>query len=260
MELIPRFLLAGLVLACLANAISNDIVERPTIASLPPWRGSGVLSYISSSDTYETPTSSTDEYTPLEPYSLYDTVYPVPSVSDSSSTPRPQYSAIVTVRTTTWVLSRSTTITSIILETYYSTITDIESSTEAGIVTVTKTDATTSPPSAECTTASDYASVYGNGCSSSSVSSTSSSLSSSVIITMTWSPEITAYPPPSSSDDERASPASTSTASASTTTTTATASSGNETPPVVTGGGGSVPQAAEVRTLGVVAALLAVLL
>ncbi|UKZ94463.1 uncharacterized protein TrAFT101_009335 [Trichoderma asperellum] len=259
MELIPRLLLVGLVLACFANAIDNGIVERPTIASPPPWRGSGVLSYVSSSDAYETPIPSADEYASLEPYSFHDTAYPVPGVSHSSYTPHPQYSAIVTVRTTTWVLSRSTTITSIIRETYYSTLTDIESSVEAGTVTVTKTETTNSPSPADCTTASDYVSVYGGGCSSSSSSSSSSSFSST-IATMTWSPEVTAYPPPSSSDDERASPASTSTTSSASTTTTATPSSGNETPPVVTGGGRPAPEAAEVRTLGVVAALLAVLL
>ncbi|KAK6445131.1 hypothetical protein FP744_10001379 [Trichoderma asperellum] len=236
-------------------------MASPTIASPPPWRGSGVLSHVSSSDAYETPTPSADEYASLEPYSFYGTVYPVPGVSHSSSTPHPQYSAIVTVRTTTWVISRSTTITSIILETYYSTLTDIESSVEAGAVTVTKTETTTSPSSADCTAASGYVSVYGDGCSSSSSSLSSSSSFSSTIATMTWSPEVTAYPPPSSSDDERASPASTSsTSSASTVTTTAAASSGKETPPVVTGGGRSSLQAVEVRTLGVVAALLAVLL
>ncbi|PNP47942.1 hypothetical protein TGAMA5MH_00994 [Trichoderma gamsii] len=245
MELIPRLFVVGLVLACLANAINNGIVDRPTIAPPPPWRGSGVLSY--SSNAYETPSSSADSYSSLEPYSFSDTAYPVPSIS--SSTPHPQYSAIVSVRTTTWVLSRSTTITSIILETYYSTLTDVE----AGTATVTTT-------SNECTTASGYASVYASGCSSSSASasasaSSSSSSSSLSMVTMTWSPEVTAYPLPST--DEGRSPAST---SGSTTTTTTTASSGNETPPVVTGGAASAPQAAELRTLGVVAALLAMLL
>ncbi|KAM0456614.1 hypothetical protein ACHAPV_005069 [Trichoderma viride] len=224
-------------------------MASPTIAAPPPWRGSAALS---SSNAYETPTSSADEYSSLEPYSFYDTVYPVPSISPS--TPHPQYSAIVTVRTTTWVLSRSTTITSIILETYYSTLTDIESSAEAGTVTETTT---------ECTTASGYASVYASGCSSSSTSSSSSSSSSMSLVTMTWSPEVTAYPLPSSSSDEGRSPASTSATSSgstTTTTTTTTATSGNETPPVVTGGAGSAPQAAKLRTFGVVAALLAILL
>ncbi|KAM0479577.1 hypothetical protein ACHAPX_004794 [Trichoderma viride] len=219
-------------------------MASPTIAPPPPWRGSGVLS---SSNAYETPYSSADSYSSLEPYSFSDTAYPVPSVS--SSTPHPQYSAIVSVRTTTWVLSRSTTITSIILETYYSTLTDVE----AGTVTVTTT-------STECTTASGYASVYASGCSSSSVSSSPSSSSSLSMVTMTWSPEVTAYPLPST--DQGRSPASTSATSSgsTTTTTTTTASSGNETPPVVTGGARSAPQAAELRTLGVVAALLAMLL
>ncbi|KAL7921292.1 hypothetical protein ACQKWADRAFT_128453 [Trichoderma austrokoningii] len=251
-------MLSSIICLVKANEINNT---RPTAASPPPWRGSGLLSSMSS-NVYETPTSSADEYTSLEPYSLYDTAYPL------SATPRPQYSAIVTVRTTTWVISRSTTITSIIFETYYSTLTDVESSAEAGTVTVT----TASPPSStECTTASGYASVYVSGCSSSSSSSSasaSSSSSSMSMVTMTWSPEVTAYPPPSSSNDQGASPASTSSpsSSGSTTTTTTTtaaaaaASSSNEAPPVVTGGAGSIPQAAEVRTLGVVAALLAMLL
>ncbi|KAL7893434.1 hypothetical protein HDV63DRAFT_408319 [Trichoderma sp. SZMC 28014] len=247
MELIPRLVLVGLALACLANAIVSGIAERPTIAAPPPWRGSAVLS--SSSDVYETPTSSADEDSSLEPYSFYDTAYPVPRVS-SFPAPHPQYSAIVTVRTTTWVLSRSTTITSIILETYYSTLTDTESSVEAGTVTVTTT-------STECSTASGYASVYASGCSSSSISSSSSSSSVSMV-TMTWSPEVTAYPLPST--EQGKSPASTSRSTTTTTTTKTTASSGKETPPVVTGGAGSAPQAAKLRTLGVVAALLAMLL
>ncbi|UKZ69735.1 uncharacterized protein TrAtP1_010739 [Trichoderma atroviride] len=216
----------------------------PTIAAPPPWRGSAALS---SSNAYETPTSSADEYSSLEPYSFYDTAYPVPSVS--SPTPHPQYSAIVTVRTSTWVLSRSTTITSIILETYYSTLTDIESPVEAATVTETT--------STECTTASGYASVYASGCSSSSSSSSTSSSSSKNMVTVTWSPEVTAYPLPST--DKGKSPASTS-GSTTTTTTTETASSGKETPPVVTGGARSAPQAAQLRTFGVVAALLAMLL
>ncbi|KAK1237334.1 hypothetical protein MKX08_002959 [Trichoderma sp. CBMAI-0020] len=244
MELIPR-LLVGLALACLANAINNGIVERPTIAAPPPWRGSAALS---SSDAYETPTSSADEYSSLEPYSFYDTAYPIPSAS-SSSTPHPQYSAIVTVRTTTLVLSHSTTITSIILETYYSTLTDVESPVEAGAVTATT--------STECTTASGYASVYASGCSSPSSSSSTSSSSSKSMVTVTWSPEVTAYPLPST--DKGKSPASIS-GSTTTTATTETASSGKETPPVVTGGARSAPQAAELRTFGVVAALLAMLL
>ncbi|RFU76347.1 hypothetical protein TARUN_5900 [Trichoderma arundinaceum] len=218
------------------------MTPRSNPAPTPSWRGSAVLSYVPSDEAYETPTPSPDEYSYLEPYSFYDTRYPV---TESSTAPRPQYSTVVNVRTTTWVLSRSTTITSVILETYYSTLTEIESSAEAGTV------AETAP---SCATVSGYPSTYGYGCLSSS-SSTSSF--QSAMTTITWSPEVTAYPLPSNSDDERASPASTTTTTTSSASVTTTKS--DETPPVVTGGGAPLPQAADARALGALAALLAVL-
>ncbi|UKZ83941.1 hypothetical protein TrVFT333_011756 [Trichoderma virens FT-333] len=252
METIARILL-GLALACFANALNHDPVERssPTPPT-PPWRGSAVLSYDSS---YETPTPSIDEYSSPDPYSFEETWYPPSSAIEPSTTPRPQYSAIVTVRTTTWVISRSTTITSVVLETYYSTLTDFESSDEGGMATQTEIEPDPSA-SAPCAAASGNPSGYGNECSSSSSSSSTSS-SVGAMTTITWSPEVTAYPPPSVSSEGGASPASTSaTSSASSTTAT---ERGAETPPVVTGAAASPLRNADTRALGAVAALLAIL-
>ncbi|KAL7931298.1 hypothetical protein V8C35DRAFT_329609 [Trichoderma chlorosporum] len=242
-------------MACLANALSNDLVERsnPTPPT-PPWRGSAVLSYSSSNSAYETPTPSLNEYSSPDPYSFEETWYPPLSTIEPSTTPRPQYSAIVTIRTTTWVLSRSTTITSVIVETYYSTLTDFESSDEGGTATETGSESDPSA-SAQCAAASDSLSGYGYGCSS-SASSTSSSVRA--MTTITWSPEVTAYPPPSISDGGSASPASTSTTSSSASSSTAT-EEGAETPPVVAGAAAFPPQKADTRALGVVVALLAIL-
>ncbi|KAK4082368.1 uncharacterized protein Triagg1_2180 [Trichoderma aggressivum f. europaeum] len=216
------------------------------------WRGSAVLSFDAD---YETPTPSPDEYSSPDPYSFEDTWYSPPSTIEPTTTPRPQYSAIVTIRTTTWVLSRSTTITSVILETYYSTLTDVEDSNEGGTVTMTESDPSGSAP---CAAASGNPSGYGYECSSSTRSSVRA------MTTITWSPEVTAYPPPSVSDQARASPASTSTTSSSSasssTTATATATDeGTETPPVVTGAAPPPLGKADTRAMGAVVALLAIL-
>ncbi|KAL7957914.1 hypothetical protein V8C34DRAFT_324800 [Trichoderma compactum] len=246
METITRILL-GLVLMRFANALSGSAVERSSLTPpTPSWRGSAVLSFDAD---YETPTPSPDEYSSPDPYSFQETWYTPPSTIEPSTTPRPQYSAIVTIRTTTWVLSRSTTITSVILETYYSTLTDVENSNEGGTVS----DPSSSAP---CAAASGNPSGYGYKCSSSS-SSTSSSVRA--MTTITWSPEVTAYPPPSISTQGRASPASTSTTTSSSASTTAAATDeGTETPPVVTGAA-PPPQKADTRAIGAVVALLAIL-
>ncbi|KAL7907710.1 hypothetical protein GGI35DRAFT_481370 [Trichoderma velutinum] len=250
MEMITRILL-GLVLMGFANALSDNLVERSSPTPTPSWRGSAVLSYESSNADYETPTPSLDEYSSLEPYSFEETWYPSTSTIKPSTTPRPQYSAIATVRTTTWILSRSTTITSVILETYYSTLTDV--SDEGGTVTETESHPFTSPA---CAAASGNPSGYGYECSSLS-SSTSSSVRA--MTTITWSPEVTAYPPPSISDEGRESPASTSTTSSSASTTTTATDEGTETPPVVTGAAPPPLRNADNRAMGAVVALLAIL-
>ncbi|KAL7784918.1 hypothetical protein V8C37DRAFT_420326 [Trichoderma ceciliae] len=95
MELISRLLLVGLVLTCFANAISSDLVDRSNPSSTPSWRGSALLSYVSSEEAYQTPPPSSNEYSSLEPYSFYDTWFPLPSIPVSLMTPRPQYSTIV---------------------------------------------------------------------------------------------------------------------------------------------------------------------
>ncbi|KKP03247.1 hypothetical protein THAR02_04629 [Trichoderma harzianum] len=252
MEMITRILL-GLALMCFANAMSDEVVERSGLTPpTPPWRGSAVLSYDAD---YETPTSPPDEYSSPDPYTFEETWYLPSSTIEPSTTPRPQYSAIVTIRTTTWVFSRSTTITSIILETYYSTLTDIENSNEGGTVTETESDPSSSAP---CAAASSNPSGYGYEFSSSSSSSSSSSVRA--MTTITWSPEVSAYPPPSISTQGRADPASTATtssSSASSTTTTAT-DEGTETPPVVTGAAPPLGKA-DTRAMGAVVALLAIL-
>ncbi|KAK0760613.1 hypothetical protein N5P37_006808 [Trichoderma harzianum] len=246
METITRILL-GLVLMCFANALSDEVVERSSLTPpTPPWRGSAVLSYDAD---YGTPTPSPDEYSSPDPYTFEETWYLPSSTIEPSTTPRPQYSAIVTVRTTTWVLSRSTTITSIILETYYSTLTDIENSNEGGTVTETESDPSSSAP---CVAASVNPSGYRYECSSSSSSSVRA------MTTITWSPEVSAYPPPSISTEGRVSPASTSTTSSSASTTTAT-DEGTETPPVVTGAAPPLLGKADTRAMGAVVALLAIL-
>ncbi|KAL6799411.1 hypothetical protein GGI42DRAFT_54508 [Trichoderma sp. SZMC 28013] len=249
METITRILL-GLVLMCFANALSDSAVERSS--ATPSWRGSAVLSFDAD---YETPTPSPDEYSSPDPYSFEETWYSPPSTIESSTTLHPQYSAIVTIRTTTWVLSRSTTITSVILETYYSTLTDVENSNEGGTVS---SDPSSSAP---CAAASGNPSGYAYECSSSS-SSWSTSSSVRAMTTITWSPEVTAYPPPSISTQGRASPASTSTttsSSASTTTTATATDEGTETPPVVTGAAPPPLGKADTRAIGAVVALLAIL-
>ncbi|KAL7942761.1 hypothetical protein V8C42DRAFT_347267 [Trichoderma barbatum] len=247
--------LVGLILTCFSNALSNDPVERsiPT-PSTPPWGGSADLSYVSSYEVYETATPSLDEYSSPEPYSFEETWYPPPSVIEPLPTPSPQYSAIVTIRTTTWVLPRSTTITSVILETYYSTLTDFESSDVGGTVTDIETESDPSS-AAPCTAASDYLSGYGYECSS---SSSPSSSSIRAMTTITWLPEVTPYPPPSVSDEGSEIPTSTSTTSSASSTATAT-EDGTESPPVVTGAAAPPLQKADTRALGAVAALLAIL-
>ncbi|KAL6856322.1 hypothetical protein J3F83DRAFT_718365 [Trichoderma novae-zelandiae] len=280
MEVVWRFLLAGLVLTGSANAVTSDSEQRSSlILPAPPWRGSAVLP---SSDIYETPTATPawdDAYSTPEPDPYSDeTWYPVPTVAEPSTTPpSPSYSAIVTVRTTTWVISRSTTVTSIIFETYYSTLTDYHGSAEGGTVTVTtsvtETESGSAPPSPSdpcAAAASGRPSEYASECSSWS----SSAPSEGPVTTITWSPAVTAYPLPSSSDeDEGRAPASTSTtssaASSSTTTTTTTTtsaetesptatSSENESPPVVTGAAAPLHNA-NTRVLAAAAALFAVL-
>ncbi|KAL7786617.1 hypothetical protein V8C43DRAFT_324438 [Trichoderma afarasin] len=250
MEMITRILL-GLVLMCFANALSDEVVERSSLTPpTAPWRGSAVLSYDAD---YETPTPSPDEYSSPDPYSFEETWYLPSSTIEPSTTPRPQYSAIVTIRTTTWVLSRSTTITSVILETYYSTLTDVENSNEGGTVTETESDPSTSAP---CVAASSNPSGYGYECSSSSSSSVRA------MTTITWSPEVSAYPPPSISTEGRASPASTSTSttsSSSASSTTTATDEGTETPPVVTGAAPPPLGKADTRAMGAVVALLAIL-
>ncbi|KAL6814458.1 hypothetical protein J3E69DRAFT_375870 [Trichoderma sp. SZMC 28015] len=249
MEMITRILL-GLVLMCFANALSDEVVERSSLTPpTPPWRGSAVLSYDAD---YETPTASPDEYSSPDPYSFEETWYLPSSTIEPSTTPRPQYSAIVTIRTTTWVLSRSTTITSVILETYYSTLTDVENSNEGGTVTETESDPSTSAP---CVAASSNPSGYGYECSS----SPSSSSSVRAMTTITWSPEVSAYPPPSISTEGRASPASTSTTSSSSAASTTATDEGTETPPVVTGAAPPPLGKADTRAMGAVVALLAIL-
>ncbi|OPB44846.1 hypothetical protein A0O28_0089840 [Trichoderma guizhouense] len=234
---------------CFANALSDEVVERSSLTPpTPPWRGSAVLSYDAD---YETPTPSPDEYSSPNPYSFEETWYMPSSTIEPSTTPRPQYSAIVTIRTTTWVLSRSTTITSVILETYYSTLTDVENSNEGGTVTDTVSDPSSSAP---CAAASSNPSGYGYECSSSSSSSVRA------MTTITWSPEVSAYPPPSISTEGRASPASTSTTSSSASSSTTTATDeGTETPPVVTGAAPPPLGKADTRAMGAVVALLAIL-
>ncbi|KAF3066855.1 hypothetical protein CFAM422_008833 [Trichoderma lentiforme] len=250
MEMITRILL-GFVLMCFANALSDEVVERSSLTPpTPPWRGSAVLSYDAD---YETPTASPDEYSSPDSYSFEETWYLPSSTIEPSTTPRPQYSAIVTIRTTTWVLSRSTTITSVILETYYSTLTDVENSNEGGTVIETESDPSTLAP---CVAASSNPSGYGYECSSSS--SSSSSVRS--MTTITWSPEVSAYPPPSISTEGRASPASTSTTSSSASSSSTTATDeGTETPPVVTGAAPPPLGKANTRAMGAVVALLAIL-
>ncbi|TFA99815.1 hypothetical protein CCMA1212_008263 [Trichoderma ghanense] len=239
------------------------------ILPAPPWRGSAVLP---PSNIYETPTTTPswddDEYSIPEPDPYSDeTWYPLPTATEPSTPPHPSYSAIVTVRTTTWVVSRSTTITSILLETYYSTLTDYDGSAEGGTVTVATSVTETESGSASdpCAgAASGGPSKYASGCSS----------SGGPVTTITWTPALTAYPLPSSSKDEGRAPASTSTTSSappSTTTSTPTTtetdtetesptgtSTANESPPVVTGAAAPL-HSTNTRVFAAAAALFAVL-
>ncbi|KAL7809492.1 hypothetical protein V8C26DRAFT_431986 [Trichoderma gracile] len=282
-----RSFFAGLVLAGFADAVPSNIEKRSSlILPAPPWRGSAVLP---PSIIYETPTTTpswededdNDEYSTPKPDPYSDETwspYPLPTTAEPSTTPRPAYSAIVSVRTTTWVISRSTTITSVILETYYSTLTDYSGSAAEGggsgtvtvTTSVTETESESAPSASNpCAAgASDRPSEYAGGCSS------SSSSSGGPVTTITWTPALTAYPLPPSSEDEGRAPASTSTTSSgpsttttSTSTTTATetdtesptgTSTANESPPVVTGAATPLHNT-NTRVLAAAAALFAVL-
>ncbi|OTA04964.1 hypothetical protein A9Z42_0055780 [Trichoderma parareesei] len=274
--------LAGLVLAGFGNAVPRDIEKRSSlILPAPPWRGSAV---IPPSVIYETPTATPswdddgdDEYSTPKPDPYSDETwspYPLPTAAEPSTTPHPSYSAIVSVRTTTWVISRSTTITSVILETYYSTLTEYSGSAESGSGTVTVTTSVTETESESAPSASDPCAAAASG--SPSKYASECSLSGGPVTTITWTPALTAYSLPPSSEDEGRAPASTSTTSSaapstttatSTSTTTATetstesptgTSTANESPPVVTGAAAPL-HSTNTRVLAAAAALFAVL-
>ncbi|KAL7812181.1 hypothetical protein V8C44DRAFT_364916 [Trichoderma aethiopicum] len=249
--------------------------ESSLILPAPPWRGSAALP---PSAIYETPTETPsweddgDDYSTPKPDPYSDETwspYPLPTntAEPSPSTPRPSYSAIVSVRTTTWVVSHSTTITSVILETYYSTLTDYSGgSAEGGSGTVTVT--TTSVVKTE--TESGSAPAASDSCTAGGPSKYASECSGKPVTTITWTPALTPYPLPSSEDEGRA-PASTSTTTSTTTTTASTTtatetntesptatSTANESPPVVTGAATALHNT-NTRALAAAAALFAVL-
>ncbi|KAL6879942.1 hypothetical protein HDV57DRAFT_101274 [Trichoderma longibrachiatum] len=265
-----------------ANPINTNNLPNPRsslILPAPPWRGSAVLP---PSAIYETPTETPSweddddkGYSTPKPDPYSDETwspYPLPTntAEPSPSTPRPSYSAIVSVRTTTWVVSHSTTITSVILETYYSTLTDYgDGSAEGGSGTVTVT--TTSVVKTE--TESGSAASASDPCAAGGLSKYASECSSGTpVTTITWTPALTPYPLPSSSEDEGRAPASTSSTTTSTTTTTASTttateadtesptgiSTANESPPVVTGAATPLHNT-NTRALAAAAALFAVL-